>query len=295
MITKELLDFIKLEKNKGLSDENIKGILLNNGWSLNDIDKAINFPIKDKVAVSVPSNSINNNEPSKHQKQITMIKKLIYLVYLLIGIYIMYSGCRIIFSYFDNKNEWEKTVDRMDLSDHCINNTYTSDYIGISVMCPSGLMAIERYNGIQVTPKEGVSFIDKTKNMRDYNTLVNDYKITTFSIGLEYKKFDPNAYYDTTSYESNTLNQIDPYNFVNKVEAITGPKFIKVENIKKIIINGIEYYAYSRGSSDYRTDYYLYVKGDIYIKFEFNNQSESFVSNVLNSVKINKADSFYSN
>jgi len=42
MITQELLNFIQTQKGKGLNDNAIKGMLLNSGWALEDINQA--FP-----------------------------------------------------------------------------------------------------------------------------------------------------------------------------------------------------------------------------------------------------------
>lgn len=42
MINQELLNFIQTEKDKGLNENAIKGLLLNSGWALEDINQA--FP-----------------------------------------------------------------------------------------------------------------------------------------------------------------------------------------------------------------------------------------------------------
>lgn len=220
-----------------------------------------------------------------------MIKKIAFI---LIGLIVLFFASIFVFRYIDNKNEIHKMIDRFDLTDHCINNIYINDYIGISVTCPNGLMAIERYDGYSTTPREGVSFIDKTKNIKNYNNLVNASKFTSFSIGVSHGKFDPNNYYDYSPFRTNTLNQVEALKFINNAEAVTGPQSIKVENIKKISIGGNDYYTYSR-MVDSRTDYFFYVKEGGYIGFTFNNKSESYIKDVLSSVKIIAVNNFYSN
>lgn len=199
----------------------------------------------------------------------------------LVGLVVLYFASGFVSK---DQNEWAKQVSKIDISDHCVNNVYNSDYIGISIGCPNGLMAVERFNGYQKTPKEGVDFIDKTKNLKNLNVVRNEQEFTAFSISLNYKKFDSNNYFDTTESNSNTLNQVNTYNFIKKVEAVTGPNFIKVENIKQIKIGNNEYYVYSR-EKELRTDYFILIQGDKYIEFNFYNQNEDFIRNVLSSVK----------
>ena len=218
-----------------------------------------------------------------------MIKKIVFV---LVGIVVLIYAYSYIFNYIDNKNEWKKTINRMDLSDHCINNTYISNYIGVSIVCPNGLMAVETFNGYERNPKEGVIFINLNNKMEKQADLIEAQRMPSFFVRLRYEKFSPSDYYDTTNYESNTLNQVDPLNFVNKAEAMIGPKLIKVENIKKVNVGDNNYYTYSRGVGT-RTDYFFYEKGNNYIEFTFNNQSEYFIKSVLGSVKMNTADNFY--
>ncbi|MBK5215671.1 MAG: hypothetical protein JJE53_02610 [Candidatus Pacebacteria bacterium] len=166
--------------------------------------------------------------------------------------------------------------------DYCVSGVYSNDYLGISLNCPNGLMAQEFYNGYYFTPKEKVNFILKKEKIN-----VRDNINTIFSVGLGRIKFDPNNNYEGYA-DGEDFNQVDSFNFINKVEAATllPLKGAKIENIKQITIGDNQYYTYSFMINKERTDVFISPRDNSYLDFRFNNQDKEFIENVLSSVKM---------
>ena len=86
MITTELVEFIKSEKLKGNSYQKIKTELLNNKWSLSNIDEAITFidttskNIKSEAKMITNKLDINKNNRLKFYFKIFISILFIYLI-----------------------------------------------------------------------------------------------------------------------------------------------------------------------------------------------------------------------
>lgn len=153
-----------------------------------------------------------------------------------------------------NKIELNKFLKKSDLSNHCINNIYYSDYIGITLECPNGLIAQEIYDGYSITPKEGDNFIDKNKK-------------TIFSVILRNQKFNKENVIEGIL----TSNNIIP---------------IKIENVNEVIIGNNKFYTYSFNQKNDDESVFIYTKSNSYIEFRFYNQNDILTKNIMNSVKI---------
>jgi hypothetical protein len=191
---------------------------------------------------------------------------------------------------FNNFLYTQKELNKLNSTasvDHCINNFYDNDYLGISLVCPDGLMAQEGSSGIHLTYKEAVNFITKEDkiNIRKKNAPA------FFSIRLIYQKFNIDEHYELYFPNDSSIKQKEIYNFIKKAEAMTGPTRFEIKNIKEVYIEGNKYYSYSYmylpESKNSRLDVFIIPKDDSYIKFTFSGQSEDFIYKVLSSVKIN--------
>ncbi len=90
MITNDLLEFVKLERTKGLTDEAIKIALVGNGWAASDIDEAYKAL---SVQTPLPSNVV-----------IADPKPTFGLKALIIGLLIVLLGGGSAFAYYRVKN-----------------------------------------------------------------------------------------------------------------------------------------------------------------------------------------------
>ncbi len=191
-----------------------------------------------------------------------MKKKLIVLVLILIGIGV--GG------YFSQKN---KPISYATY-DFTKTKTFSSDFMGLSLGYPDSLNSGTL--SYQNTADEHISF---------YKNSVRD---VVFDLHFNYGKFDTNNvfeyYFPSTG---QTIKELDAISLAKKALALSPPEQKKIEHISQVMIGNNNYYSYAFSyDNKSREDIFILSTGANFIKFEFNNQSPTFIKNILSSVEL---------
>ncbi len=151
---------------------------------------------------------------------------------------------------------------------------FTSNFMGLSLVYPdslsNGTLSYKR------TAEEHISFYK------------NSIREVVFDLRFNYGKFDTNNVFEYY-FPSNgqIIKELETISLVKKALAISPPEQKKIEHISQVVIGDNNYYSYSFSyDNKSREDVFILPTGANFIKFEFSNQSSTFIKNILSSVEL---------
>lgn len=199
MVTNELLEYVKREYLKGLPLDDIKKVLLNNNWSVGDVDKALNSVFLEK------QNTLNKNQKGNFkmlhpypQKECKKSKKTLVLALILFIFLAVFSGSIYAYSlgYFNSST---KIIQNMEENiSHVKSFSFKSDTNIDWSLVQEDIILNEFSMGL--SSARNFSFILESKyeffkldDIKFQNDML--FKLGAINVGLETRFLDKTLYF----------------------------------------------------------------------------------------------------